>query len=151
MAALSTVIAAGSLAVGGVSAYQTNRNQKKAAKANEQAAALDRKRMNLQSARERREAAKASRLAYANAQMAATNQGAGGTSSAAGGQGSIISQFSSNLSFLDRYNTLTDQASVQIGYANKFEQKARTWNAVSDLSWKVFNNSTTLANMAGYQ
>lgn len=149
MAAFSTIIAAGALGVAGAGAYQANKNAKKAARANEQAAALDRQRMNLQSARERREAVRASRLAYANAQVAATNQGVGGSSGASGGQGSIVSQLSSNLSFLDRFNTLSDQASMQIGYANKFTQKAQTWNSVSNLAWSVFSNANTIANMAG--
>lgn len=146
MAAVSTMIAAGSLAVAGVGTYQANRNAKKAAAANQQAAELDRKRMNLQSARERREAVRAARLAYASAQMAATNQGANGSSMAAGGQGSIISQGNSNLSFLDRFNSLTDQASIQIGYANKFTQKAKTWDSVSNLAWTVFSNSEKIAD-----
>lgn len=147
MAAVSTLIATAALgaAVGG-QIYAGNQ-QKKANKAAQQSAALDRQRMNLQSARERREAVRSSRLALAQSQMAATNQGAQGTSSAQGGQGSIVSQLNSNLSFLDRYNTLTDQASQQIGYANKFSQKAQTGQAISNLGWQVFSNSNTLADM----
>lgn len=149
MAAVSTIIAGTALAVAGGSAVMQARASNKAAKATQQAAALDRQRMNLQSARERREAVRASRLAFAQSQVAATNQGAGATSSAQGAQGGIISQLSSNLSFLDRYNTLTDQASQQIGYANKFEQKARTWGSVGNLAWQVFGNAQTIADMTG--
>ena len=103
--------------------------------------------MNLQSARERREAIRAARLSQANAVMAGENQGVSGSSGVAGGVGSIQSQLNSNLSFLDRFNTLTDAASQQIGYANKFEQKARTGAAVGNLSKTVFSNAATLNSM----
>jgi|SRR6478609_170239 len=148
MAAVSTIIAGAALGVAAGSTVANINASNKAAKASQQAAALDRQRMNLQSARERREAVRASRLAFAQSQMAATNQGAGSTSGAQGAQGSIISQSNSNLSFLDRFNTLTDQASQQIGYANKFQQKAQTWNAVGNLAWQVFGNAQTLGDMA---
>lgn len=123
------------------------RQSGKAAKANQQAATLDRQRMNLQSARERRDAIRQARLAAAQATMSAETQGVSGSSGAQGGVGSIQSQLNSNLSFLDRYNTLTDMASQQIGYANKFEQKARTGQAVSQLAQTVFNNTPTLSEM----
>lgn len=103
--------------------------------------------MNLQSARERRDAIKAARLSQAQAVMAGENQGVSGSSGVAGGVGSIQSQLNSNLSFLDRSNTLTDMASQQIGYANKFTQKARTGEAVGNLAQTIFQNSATLNDM----
>lgn len=103
--------------------------------------------MNLQSARERRDAIKAARLANAQAVLAGESQGVSGSSGVAGGVGSIQSQLNSNLSFLDRSNTLTDMASQQIGYANKFEQKARTGAAVGQLAQTIFQNTATINDM----
>jgi len=122
--------------------------QSKANKANAKAAELDRKRMNLQSARERRDAIKASRLAHSGAQQTAENQGAAMTSSSEGGLGSIQSQSGSNLSFLDRYNTLTDAASTQIGIANKYNNRAQTGAAVANLGGTIFSSSDTIGKMA---
>lgn len=123
--------------------------QKKAAKANQAASALDRQRMNLQSARDRRDAIKAARTAYAASQTVAANQGASGTSSAEGSLGSIVSQATTNLSFLDRYGTLTDQASEQIGKANAYNSRAQIGSAVADLGWTVAGNSNQIAKVWG--
>lgn len=145
--AVMTAIAATALAVSaGATIYSANQ-QNKAGKANQQAAALDRQRMNLQAAREKRDAIKAARLAGAQTQQTAENQGASMSSSAAGGQGSIQSQLASNLSFLDRDMVLADAASVQIGYANKFQSKARTGDAIASVANSVFNNSDTLSKV----
>lgn len=103
--------------------------------------------MNLQSARERRDAIKASRLAYAQASQNAENQGASFTSSSEGGLGSIQSQLAGNLSFLDQYNTLTDQASVQIGIANRYNSRAATADAIGGLANTVFSNSSTISKV----
>ena len=146
MAAATTIALVGLGAAAAGTVY-SGVQQGRAAKATQRSAALDRQRMNLQNARERREAVRQSRLASAQAEMAASNQGVQGSSSAQGGQASIVSQLSSNLSFLDRFNTLSDQASQQIGYANKFQQKAQTGQAISNLGWQVFSNSSTLSDM----
>jgi len=140
-------IAAAAFAVSAGATIYSTQQQKKASKATQQSAVLDRQRMNLQAAREKRDAIKAARLAGSQAQQTAENQGAAYSSSAAGGQGSIQSQLASNLSFLDRDMVLADAASVQIGYANKFTSKARTGEAVSSLADKVFNNSDTLSKV----
>ena len=103
--------------------------------------------MNLQSARERRDAIKASRQAYAQSTQNAENQGASMTSSSIGGLGSIQSQLSSNLSFLDQFNTLTDQASVQIGIANKYTSRAQTAEAIGGLANTVAGNSNTISKV----
>jgi uncharacterized protein HemX len=123
--------------------------QRKAAKAQARASALDRQRMNLQSARERRDAIKAARQAYAASQTAAANQGASGTSGAEGALGSIMSQATTNLSFLDRYNVLTDQASEAIGQANSAQSRAATGGAIAELGWSVFSNSNKIAKIWG--
>ena len=146
MAAATTIALVGLGAATAGTVY-SGVQQSKAAKATQRSAALDRQRMNLQNARERREAVRASRLASATAEMAAANQGVQGTSSAQGGQASIVSQLNSNLSFLDRFNTLSDQASQQIGYANKFSQRASVGQSVSNLGWQVFSNSNTLSDI----
>lgn len=139
-------VAAGA-AIGGT-VYSVNQ-QKKAAKANAQAAALDRQRMNLQNARERRDAIKAARQAFAASQTAAANQGAMDTSGAQGALGSIVSQATTNLSFLDRYNTLTDQASEAIGRANAASSRAAIGGAVADLGWTAFSNSSRIGKIWG--
>lgn len=103
--------------------------------------------MNLQVAREKRDAIKAARLAFATAQQGAENQGAANTSSSVGGLGSIQSQLSSNLSFLDQNQVLADAGSVQIGLANKYMSRARTADAVSSVAGSVFNNATTISKV----
>lgn len=130
----------------GATLYSANQ-QSKAAKAGERSAALDRQRMNLQVAREKRDAIKAARIAYATSQQTAENQGSSGSSSSEGGLGSIQSQLSSNLSFLDQNQVLADAASVQIGIANRYMSRARTADAVGSVANSVFNNSDTLSKV----
>lgn len=145
--AVATAIAAVGVGVAGVGAYKANQNAKKAAAAQREAAELDRKRMTLQNARERRDAIRASRLAFAQAQQNAENQGASASSASQGGLGSIQSQLSSNISFLDRFSTLSDMASQQLGRAQIYQQRASTAQAVSNLGMAVFNSSDKLAEM----
>lgn len=142
------IAAVGMAAAVGGTIYSVNQ-QKKAEKANQQAAALDRQRMNLQNARERRDAIKAARQAAAQSQTAAANQGAMDTSGAQGALASIVSQGATNLSFLDRYNILTDQASEAVGRANAASSRAAIGGSVADLGWTAFSNSKTISKVWG--
>lgn len=144
---ISIAIVATTAAVGGTM-YSIDQ-QKKASKQNRAAAEMDRKRMNLQSARDRRDAIKAARSAYGASQTAAANQGALGTSASQGALASIDSQAGSNLSFLDRYGSLTDQASVAIGRANDYNSNAAVGSAVAQLGWSVAGNSNSVAKIWG--
>lgn len=142
-------IAAVALGVAAVGTAVQIKQGQKAAKANAAAAELDRKRMNLQSARERREAIKAARTAQATVAQNAENQGSAGTSGAEGGAGSIVSQGGANLSFLDQYTSLTDQASIQVGRAGRAQNRANQAGAVADLGWAVFNQSNNIGKVWG--
>lgn len=100
------------------------KSQKKAAAAQEEATELARKRDNLASARRRRETVRQARSASAEAFQSSSAQGVINSSAAQGGLGSIKSQFTSNLSFLDNQNLITDQQSAAIGRQRKYQQKA---------------------------
>jgi hypothetical protein len=97
--------------------------------------------VNLQAARQRRDAIRAARLANAQAVVTAENQGASTSSSAVGGQSSITSQLNSNLSFLDQYGTLSDQASAALGKAQTWEHRSKNGSAAAGLGMFAVSHS----------
>lgn len=103
---------------------------KRAAKAQEQGNELERQRQNLAAAKERRDLLRKARVSRADAKNNAAAQGVSTSSAAQGGLGSIESQFSSNLSFLDNYNLITDQASKRMSEYRYYQQKAQRTSAL---------------------
>jgi hypothetical protein len=106
-----------------------------------QAGAAQRKSMKLQqrqqaleSAKQKRDMIRQSRIAYATAQSNAENQGVAGSSSALGGAGSIRSQLSGNLSFLDRSDALSNQITKANLSASSWMTTASMFNAAGDLA-----------------
>lgn len=145
MPALTTIIAGASLAVAGGSAYAQNKQAKKSVKAQNQALALERKQADLAAMRQKRDAIRQARIAAAQSTNAAANQGVSDSSSAQGAVGSIQSQLSNTLSFLDIWNTYSDQASQALGRANVHAQRSQTAGDISKLSMGAFNNSDIIA------
>lgn len=132
------IIALATAVVGtGVSLYEGEKSNKLSQQAN----ATQRQQADLQNVRSQRDQVRASRLALAQSQSAAENQGVGGSSSAQGGQGSIISQLSDNLSFLDQYGKLSDQASETLGKAQTANFNAHTFGDVASLGFQAFGKA----------
>jgi hypothetical protein len=119
---------------GKVASYEA---QKKQAKYLKQANTAQRQQDTLRAARERKEAIRAARLATGGALQAGVTQGVADTSAALGGLGSIQTQLNQNLSFLDQFNSLSDQAGLAIGKANKQASKAAVWNQVAEFGEKA--------------
>lgn len=134
MVAVSTALALGLGAASVGFGYASYKQQKKQAAFAQEAAGYQKKQSDLSAARQRRDAVRASRQAYASAQTNAANQGSTATSGSLGGLGSILSQGASNVSFLDRFNTLSDQAGVALGNAAEAEGKASMFNFASGLA-----------------
>lgn len=120
-------------------------NQKKAAREQRRAAELQRQRDRAAQQRQRAAAIRETRLAAARASQAAANQGVAGSSGAQGGVGSIISQGTANISFLDQGIRVGDQISERLGRAAQYRQRAQTAQAVGQLAGQVvgaFPNTT---------
>lgn len=115
--------------------------QSKQAKQQRIAMKFERQKAELQSARQKMDVVRQGRISAAEAQQAAENQGVSGTSAAAGGVGSIISQVSGNLSFLDEYGFYSDQASKHLQKAANQGAKASMWAGVAELGSKVYQAS----------
>jgi hypothetical protein len=143
------IIAGIGLAIGAVGAYESYSAQKKQAKLQRKAIAAQRAQDNMKAARERREAIRNARIASGQIEQAAANQGVSNSSAALGGMGSIEQQLNQGLSFLDGYNTLSDQASRYIGKANKAGVNAGMWGSVSNLGMTVFKNASSIAHPGG--
>jgi hypothetical protein len=120
---------------------RANKQQKKAAKA-EQA------RSDLQYARQRRDAIREARAAYASSQQSAENQGVANSSSALGGQASIAAQLGSNLSFLDQYKVYTDQASAALASSASWNNRAQTGSQIAGLAMDVAGNANAIQSSA---
>ena len=127
------------LAVTAVSTGASLYQGQKATKYQKQANDFQRKQADLQNARQKRDSIRQARLAYANAQNAAANQGVMGSSSSEGGQSSILSQLSDNLSFLDQYGLLTDQASDSLGKAMTAKGAADMWGDIAGASLQAYS------------
>lgn len=142
MPAIAVVAAVTAVVSTGYSIYAGERANSQAKKAQKAEVA----RNNLASARERRDAIKAARAAQANAAQSAETQGVSMSSAALGGQGSIASQLSGNLSFLDQYKFFSDQASAALGSAATFRARAQTADSIAAIGATVYNNSDRIQN-----
>ena len=139
-------IVAGAAVVGAASSVSTMQNQEKAAKEQRRAAELQRQRDRAAQQRQRAAAIRETRLASARATQAAVNQGVAGSSGAQGGVGSIISQGTANISFLDQSARVGDQISESLGRAATYRQRAQTAQGVGQLAGQVvgtFPNTTS--------
>ena len=88
-------------------------------------------------------------MAFGAAQQSAESQGVGDSSASQGGLGSIQTQLGSELSFLDQFTGLSDQASIALGNAAKFQNRANTAKSVGSIGMAAFSNSDAIANIFG--
>lgn len=121
----------------GYSIYAGERANSQAKKATK----LQQQQADLSAARQKRDSVRQARMAYAQAQAAAENQGVSGSSSAQGGQASIVSQLNDNLSFLDQYGFISDQASKALGKAQSWRASAQMGGAIAGFGGTVFANA----------
>lgn len=131
-------IAGVALAVGVGSSVAQMSAASKAAKQAKEANRYQRQMNNLQSARQKLEAIRAGRQAQAQAAQAAENQGAAGTSVGEGGVASIKSQTSGNVSFLDQYNFMADQASKHLQKSADYQSRGQMWAGVGEIAGQVY-------------
>lgn len=143
------IIAGASLLVAAVGTYSTIKNQNKMVQAQKQAARFERQKQQLSETRTKIEAVRQTREALANAQQSAENQGVAASSGAQGGQGSIISQGESNLSFLDQYGFLSDQAGAALQRAMTFQSRASMWSGITDFAGKVYGATGGITGHGG--
>lgn len=101
------------------------------------AAEAQRKQQELAAARERANAIRQARMAYAMSAQGAETAGASLSSSALGGLGSIQSQLTSNISFLDKNQQLADQGSIALGKMRAAEANASSFGAVAGLAMQT--------------
>lgn len=144
IAAGAAIVGAGAAVVGTVKSAKA---QKKANKLQNQALDIQREQANMTATLQKRDAIRAARLAGGAALQAGENQGASTSSAAYGGYGSIQSQLNANLSFLDQYNSLSDQAGMLIGRANKANMKAQVFGSVANLGMQLMSNADTIGKV----
>lgn len=163
MPTIPIALAAASLGVAAVGTVASisagNKANALAAQANVQnqhATDLQRQMNDLSAARQKRDSIRQARIASAQAQQTGESQGVANSSAAVGGQASIASQLGSNLSFLDQYNSMADQASVALGKAGEFEYRSKAAmvsasnaNQISSLGMSVFANSPRISQVFG--
>lgn len=149
MAAISTMIAVGGLAVAGAGAYTASKYAKKQVAAQNEALAYQQKQNDLTAARQRRDAIRQARIARANATNSAATQGVLDSSGSIGGVGSISSQLKDNISFLDQWNQYSDLGSQALGRANVYGQRAQMAQTVGGLGMAAFSNADILGGLVG--
>lgn len=142
------VIAVAALATAAVSTGVSIYSSQKAAQYQKEANQIQMQQADLQNARSKRDAIRQSRIAYANSQSAAENQGSALSSSSQGGLGSIVSQVNDNLSFLDQYGFMSDQASKALGKANQWKANANTFGDIGGFALGVAGHSPQISESA---
>lgn len=120
-------------------------SQQQAAKASSKAAGAQRRQEALAAAIQRRQSQKAGRQAAALAVQAGENQGVAGSSGAQGGVGSIRSQTTSNLSFLDRQGQLADYAGNMFDKAQRWTNRAQLFAGAADLAMTGYQTAAGAA------
>lgn len=141
VAAALPYIAAGAAAVGtGYSIYQGQQVNKY----NKRTETTQRQMNDLAQARAKRDAIRSARAAAATARSNSENQNVSMSSGADGGVASVQSQLSYNLSFLDQYQTLADQASISLGKAQNAEYKMGVGKQVASAGMYGLANSERL-------
>lgn len=141
-------IAAAAVATAAVATGYSIYSGQKAAKQNAKAVEFQRKQASLSDARQKRDTIRAARVAYAQSQVAAENQNVSTSSSASGGQGSIVSQMSDNLSFLDQSGFYTDQTQRYLGKANASSARAQAASDISGFAMTVASNAPSISSAA---
>lgn len=144
-----TIIAAASLAMTGYSTLKSVSAAKDQSKAQQKAIKLQQSADDLRQARERRQVIREQRIKQASIVQAGANQGATGSSSIYGGVGSLTSQGSANLGFLDAQgdlNTATTQANKE---ANQFGADANMWGSMANFGATIFQASGSFGTLFG--
>lgn len=106
---------------------------KKAAEAAEEANDLNLQQQSLQAAIRRRDTVREARSARGQVINQAGNTGTTTSSAAQGAEANVQSQLTANLSFLDNFNLISDQASAALGRQRKYERKAAKSKALTKL------------------
>lgn len=126
----------------GTSAYGLVKGQaqaKKSERAQARALAAQQNADELKQARERRQQIREARIRMGTAAQNAANQGVSASSGAIGGQGSIATQLSSNLGFLDQVGNLNKVTTSNNYLANKYKAKADTYGNIANLGMTIFS------------
>jgi len=134
--AIAAAVGAAAAVVGTASSIKA---QKKAAKEAKKSAKFERQKAELQSARQKSSAIREARAARADATQAAENQGVATSSSAQGGIGSVTSQLTNTLSFLDAYGFLSDQSSKALARSASASANASMWSQVAQTGAQVYS------------
>ena len=161
MAVTTVGLAIASLAVTAVgTAYQIKQSQSAQAQQKKQfnesqalqkeGAAKQQQLADLQTVRAKRQAVREAQIRRADITNAAEQTGGAGSSSLSGATGSVVTQASSAVSFLDTANQLHSQASTLFGeaseVANRPIQVSPIAAGLTSFSSQIFNNSDKIAN-----
>jgi chromatin segregation and condensation protein Rec8/ScpA/Scc1 (kleisin family) len=145
---LETIAVAG-LVLSGVSTVANMKASKDQSSAQKKAAAYQRRMDELRQNRERRQAIREQRIKTAQVIQAGANQGAQTSSAVQGGAGSLQSQLSSNLSFLDNMATNANLASRANQQALNAGARAQTWGAMAGLGGTIFSQAGGFQSIFG--
>lgn len=142
MTAIGILIGAAT-AVSAAGTIYSGQQASKAAKAQRNANRLQQQQNAIEQQRARKNAIREARIARGQALNQGANAGVSDSSGVQGALGSITSQANTNLSFLDEASRIADQASTQLGIAQKYTVKAQTGASAAQLGGQVANFAGT--------
>jgi hypothetical protein len=132
------------IGISAVATVTSQKQSKKAQRAQEKAAKIDQKRQDFQMAREKRKQIRQARLAQAQIQATSFEQGTAGTSKTAAITGGISSERAQNLSFLDTSASFVSAIGAQNLVSSRAQAKAARIQAYGKLA-----TSSITAGQAG--
>lgn len=151
MAAVSTIIAGAALAVGAGSAYNSYRQGKKAAKAQDKQQDMQRAQANSAAASKSRQAVRSGRIARAKALQGGMNMGLAGSSTVSGRVSDIQNQTGMSLADTAGGNMIAQRNMDFQTQQRHAQTRQANWNSLTQLSGSVFNAAGGFGSLqAGY-
>ena len=150
MAALTTILAAGALAVSAGSAVAQSSAAKKQAKAQGEASDAQGRAANVEAQQARIAQVREARIRRGQVVASGTNAGMGvGTSGIGGATGSISSQMGSNIGSINQQQTFADETSAALQKSTDAGVKMQTWQQIGNFSQSIFNQSGGFTTIFG--
>lgn len=150
MAAITTILSVGALAVGAASAVSQSNAAKKAASAQRAAGEAQSRAASVEAQRARIAQVREARIRRAQVVSSGTNVGLGmGTSGIGGAVGSISSQMGSNIGDINQQETFAQETSNALQKSVNAQAEGQKWQQIGNFSQSIFNQSGGFTTIFG--
>lgn len=150
MAALTTIIAAGGLAVSAGSAVMQSKGAKKSATAQREAGEAQSRAASVEAQQARITQVREARIRRGQVTAAGTNSGLDtGTSGIGGAVGSISSQMGSNIGNINQQETFAQETSAALQRSADAQVEGQKWQQIGNFSQSIFTDVGGFGTLLG--